>query len=590
MREGAEGNAPCARLCVVGAFALTSATGRDLTPRGQKAKALLALLATTERGVRARAWLCDKLWSDRDTEQAQANLRQTLTQIRRQLEDCAGIVDADRLDVRLRLDLVKIDLVELRKSRSSAANGETIPAAYLEAELLEGLDVRDPEFEDWLAVERSHWSDLRESLLRKASTPIRLPALPASAAPQAAPPASLLPLSLGIAQPWHPPGDEDAAHLGEIATDLLIRSILEIRQIDVIDQRDRAGHGGSLAQAGDSLSARPRYSLRTRVITDHGRYNVEVTIADTQGGKIEWFSTTATNAVGRYAEDIGLLRAVNNASEVLYALFARADGELRNRPDLQARQLLLSAVDDLFDIGKERLFRAEARIRQSLALAPSSQASAWLAFASTFKVGQKHAELARADVEEVEYLVRRALELDPANSLSLTLCGHVVSYLFRNPEDAAELFVKALALNPNRALTWDLFSVLHSYSGRPDLGLKCAEWARHIGLHSPYGYYFDASCCISASLAGRHDEAVAHGRRALAGRPNFNPVLRFLVSSLGHLKRPGEAQIHLARLRTLEPAFSIGSVLQGDHAPMQARHRDDFLAGLRGAGVPSVTV
>src|SRR5438552_18994278 len=77
------GGQPELRISVIGAFRVLAPDGEDLTPRGRKARALLAILALTPTRRRSRPALQDKLWSDRGPEQGAASLRQTLTEIRR---------------------------------------------------------------------------------------------------------------------------------------------------------------------------------------------------------------------------------------------------------------------------------------------------------------------------------------------------------------------------------------------------------------------------------------------------------------------------------------------------------------------------
>ena len=77
------GGRPELRICVIGVFRVLTHDGQDLTPRGRKARALLAILALTSTRRRSRPALQDKLWSDRGPEQGAASLRQTLSEIRR---------------------------------------------------------------------------------------------------------------------------------------------------------------------------------------------------------------------------------------------------------------------------------------------------------------------------------------------------------------------------------------------------------------------------------------------------------------------------------------------------------------------------
>src|SRR5437762_10365120 len=106
-----KGGRPELRIAVIGAFRALANDGEDLTPRGRKARALLAILALTPTRRRSRPALQDKLWSDRGPEQAPASLRQTLTEIRRafgeRYRDC---LVADMRGIGLALDRVTVDL------------------------------------------------------------------------------------------------------------------------------------------------------------------------------------------------------------------------------------------------------------------------------------------------------------------------------------------------------------------------------------------------------------------------------------------------------------------------------------------------
>ncbi len=131
-------------ITLFGPFGIAAPNGTDLTPTGKKAKALIALLALAPGGKRTRAWVQDRLWSDKPGKQGRASLRQLLSDLRRHFVATGyEIIEHGRDDIVLNLAQVRIDL-----------HHETPPAHY---ELFEGLDVGDPEFEDWLSDERAHW-------------------------------------------------------------------------------------------------------------------------------------------------------------------------------------------------------------------------------------------------------------------------------------------------------------------------------------------------------------------------------------------------------------------------------------------------
>src|SRR6266699_1461288 len=106
-----KGGRPGLRIALIGAFRVLAPDGEDLTPRGRKARALLAILALTPTRRRSRPALQDKLWSDRGPEQGAASLRQTLTEIRRTLGECyRNCLVSDLRGVGLAMDQVTIDL------------------------------------------------------------------------------------------------------------------------------------------------------------------------------------------------------------------------------------------------------------------------------------------------------------------------------------------------------------------------------------------------------------------------------------------------------------------------------------------------
>src|ERR1700730_7389825 len=143
-----KGGRPGLRISAIGAFRVLALNGEELTPRGRKARALLAVLALTPTRRRSRPALQDKLWSDRGPEQGAASLRQTLTEIRKALgehyRDCL-VSDLHGIGLvagRVTVDIDEGDLVEL------ARMGEP-------PQLLEDVDVADEEFEEWLRNQRA---------------------------------------------------------------------------------------------------------------------------------------------------------------------------------------------------------------------------------------------------------------------------------------------------------------------------------------------------------------------------------------------------------------------------------------------------
>jgi len=174
------------KIHLLGPFQIIGSDGRDLTPRRQKANALLALVAVADRGQRARSWLCSRLWSDRSQEQALGSMRQSLTDLRRALgADWRRYLHIDAFTVAIDPSTVWVDALALRERGASGHEVEC-------GEFLEGMDVGDDEFEDWLLLERRYWQDLCEA---RRQAPHPLPRLPATI--EAAPSGGAFTLSMG---------------------------------------------------------------------------------------------------------------------------------------------------------------------------------------------------------------------------------------------------------------------------------------------------------------------------------------------------------------------------------------------------------
>jgi DNA-binding SARP family transcriptional activator len=141
-------------LRLLGRFEAQSHDGKPLPLQGGKGQALLAYLALPAGRTQLREQLAALLWSDLPPARARRNLRQVLFDLRRALP--AG--EALRLDG----DAVALDpaVVEVDVARFEAAIQEDTPAALEEAarlyggDLLAGLVVQAPPFEEWLAAER----------------------------------------------------------------------------------------------------------------------------------------------------------------------------------------------------------------------------------------------------------------------------------------------------------------------------------------------------------------------------------------------------------------------------------------------------
>lgn len=152
-------------LRLFGHFELAFGTAGHLTLRGQKDRALLAVLAISPGTRHARGRLAGLLWSEHDEAHARDSLKHSLSRLRACLEP-AGVecLRTDRQTVGIDPASLRVDVAEFERliAQRPGPDIEKIMTLY-RGELLEDLQVADPAFEDWLIV-------AREDLRRKAET------------------------------------------------------------------------------------------------------------------------------------------------------------------------------------------------------------------------------------------------------------------------------------------------------------------------------------------------------------------------------------------------------------------------------------
>ncbi len=144
------------RLALLGGFALRDRDGERLEVGMRKAKALLAWLALHPGEPQSRDKLAGLLWAESGDSAARHSLRQALTSLRRALPDPERMLASLGDRIQLAAGELDCDVLRFRELAVSRHLRDLERAVSLYCgELLEGFIVRSPEFEDWMATERS---------------------------------------------------------------------------------------------------------------------------------------------------------------------------------------------------------------------------------------------------------------------------------------------------------------------------------------------------------------------------------------------------------------------------------------------------
>ena len=138
---------------LLGSFQALWSDDQPVEITSKKAQALLAYLAVERRRPQTREVLASLLWGDTGEERARHNLRQALSKIRQ----CCGwllISNGDYLELDTTKCWADVDRFESLASSDDPEKLRECLDLY-QGELLEGLNPREPEYQEWLLLART---------------------------------------------------------------------------------------------------------------------------------------------------------------------------------------------------------------------------------------------------------------------------------------------------------------------------------------------------------------------------------------------------------------------------------------------------
>jgi len=521
-------NRPGITVQLTGRFLVRTTSGQDITPRGSKSQALLALILTESNLGRTRTWLQDKLWSDRGPEQGSASLRQSLAEIRNSFGDHADLLICDRKSVSLDRERVTI-------------------APDTDDEFLEGIDVRDDEFEHWLTAERSKRRDPS----------------PAFATGRLAGNSETL-LSRPVILLFDTPDHPRMQLIRHVFVDYVVRTLRENFMITVHNQ------GADLIKPGALVISAVAFD----VTNDTFALNIRV---DDHMQRGTLWSAVRTNLdlnrdPGMYGEFIGL---ISRLAEIIND--ASSGHALNVQFDRDANLLANIAVRKLFTIGKDDLVAADRLLQQAYEIEPRGVFQAWRAQIYTIQNVERY-ELDRKLLRErSEACCSLALAADPTNSNVLAAVANARMNLDRDYSGGGELALSSARANASNPLAWWSLSNAHLHAGNHKAAYAAAVRAQILADGTRLKFWGDFQRSLTAAVIGRSEEALRLGTSSNALAPNFRPALRYLVVFNGAAGKVERAQENVRQLTKREPGFSIDQLIHDKEYPAKLLHKTGLL-------------
>jgi adenylate cyclase len=461
---------------------------------------------------------------------------------------------------------------------SLAGPGEIVATADVRDELVDGVDVT---IEDMGECFVKHLNEpLRACRLTAAKpTPVRFEPPKRTGDEALQPVVCVMPFAGEPAQ--------DSATLGDLlAADVHVElsRLAGLHVISKLSANAMAGRQATLDELRHHLGAHYVISGSCRLMGSRVRLTSE--IAETRTGFVIW-----SDGMQVPASDILSGRCEAVARIAAEATRAIIDRELRyggSMPihSIENYALLLNGVQLLHRNSSSCFDRARDLLQALADRLPRHPAPrAWLAKWYVLGLQQGWSADPAESARKAEDHCHRALDIDGANSLALTVEGLVQVHFHKRLELGERCYAQALEANPNEPLAWANKGMMHAFRGEGELAVAATQQALKLAPLDPLRYYYDTLAASASASAQRYEEAIELARRSLRANSMHTSTLRVLAIAHQMLGQDEAARAAVTRLLALEPGFNLDRFRTrgpGAHSAMGKV----FAEALAQAGVP----
>lgn len=512
---------------------------KDLTPKGSKTAALLALLAYANGDYLSRAWLQEKLWSDRSPHQGQDSLRHAISNLKKSLGKYHHILVTHGKNLSLDRDCTLIDLYDELPAESYLSEPH---------QFLAGLDVKDREFEDWLRTARQELVQRTISMFNgggsKDQSGIHIGLLPVDAMGRSG----------------------DAQLIGKSLLHRIGSSLGNLGPFTVFDYS---------AQINTSLDKfrGPDVLLALNCLEMGHCFTITISAHRVGDKKVVWNGVQTIPTVAHAQE--ALAELVIQVTDQIASVLSHP-GVLMEKDRHEAARLVLGALDKIFLPSCADLGEADKALSQATAMEEKGVYYAWYAYLQTHRLEEFKGQGVQEDLmAQANKLADKALALDRNNPLSLALLTHVYAFLFRDFNRAQTFIEPAMAMKSDSVLAQDSFALLNFYMGNLDVARAAAKKVLSASMYNPYRYCFATTLCMIETVSHNYSAAAEYGERALAmhspqQQEKFLPTLRYLAAAQAQAGNTERAAEVYGLLKKQDPKFHYEHV-DTDDFPVPSR-------------------
>jgi adenylate cyclase len=387
--------------------------------------------------------------------------------------------------------------------------------------------------------------------------------------------------------PFRGDGSEADSYFGDGMTEEIIGNLSMNRSLFLVARSSTLKYRGHSASAADiAAELGVRYLIEGSVQRHDKRLRINAGLIDAGHNRELW----AEHYDGEYADLFSFQDqiAVSIAAAIDPRLQEAEIARVRERPtdSFGAYDCVLRGLSVLYNFNTSDFALAGDMFRRAIELdAHYAQAHAHLAWWHNLRFGEGLSSNAALDQRLADEHAQTAVQLDPRDAWSLSVAGHIQSFLHKRFDVALEMFDQALRLNPSCATAWARSANTLAYVGRGEEAMERVRNAMRLSPFDPLSFAYCTTNGTAALVTGRLDEAVSWLNKAQRLNPRYKASKRMLIAALALTGEADRARHHAREFMAWEPSFTLSAFAQW--YPLQSPHMERVLEGLGLAGIPA---
>ena len=257
----------------------------------------------------------------------------------------------------------------------------------------------------------------------------------------------------------------------------------------------------------------------------------------------------------------------------------------RKRPEnLDAYDLYLRALPFAATAMPDDAKKALVLLEKTIAIEPDYAAAhgfmAWC-HEQLYLRGGLQAETRSSALRHAQMAIRTGSD----DAMALAMGGFVVGVVDHNYEIALVALDRAISLSPSSAIAFGFSSIIRAWKGDYEVAIEHAKAGIKLSPLDPLIFLPYVGLAYAHYFTGDYADGAAAASRAASANPLFSVPCYLNAAALHRLGRDDEASTAARTLLTLQPSFTVSSLVSGN---ITSSERMELLASaLRQLGLPN---